>query len=193
MTFAAKLFLGGSLLALAAPSPRAEAALADPPHQTIHFLAEHVPEIAQDAVHFTLPWPAAGPAVGVWQGSLQAGYLDTASGFLKLDGPLVAAAASYGVTDRWAFEGTVFYGDLKIGNASSDEVLWATFLDPDPLDLPELAHFSDSGGKVPVRGVGLGLFLRLSAASAPRPYYLRFGVFAEQLEAKGASLRAGCR
>ncbi len=173
------------LLASPLASSAARAALADPPHQDIHFLAEHVPEIAQDARAFSLPWPGEAPVAGEWLGSVQAGYMSAASGFMDFRGPMLAAEASYGLSDRWALEGLVFYGKFDLADSSSEEVLRDHYLgDPPPLDLPEPALFQLGGGSIRHSGLGLGLLRQLSPAGARSPWSIRIGLLFERLEAQ---------
>jgi len=168
------------LLVTAAPL---RAALADPPHEDVHFLAEHVPEAAQDARWFSLPWPIEPLEAGRWQAGFVVGGADAEAGPYQIRGFLAAAGASRGFSDRWGLDLLGFVDRFSISGSASDQVLRAPFLDAPPLDLPERARFDGAQGTVRHEGFGIGALRELSAPGATTRWTLRFGSFVERLEA----------
>ncbi|MCB1009964.1 MAG: hypothetical protein KDB94_13850 [Acidobacteria bacterium] len=176
---APRLFV--ALLGLASVAPL-YAALADPPHEDVHFLAEHVPEAAQDARWFALPWPVEPLEKGRWQSGLVVGGADAQAGPYALRGFLAAAGASRGFSTRWGLDLIGFVDRFSISGDASDEVLRAPFLDSSPLDLPERARFDNASGTVAHEGLAFGALRELSAPDAHARWTLRFGAFLEHLE-----------
>jgi len=170
-----------ALLALAT-SPSLHAALANPPHEDIHFLAEHVPEAAQDARWFALPWPVEPLERGRWQSGFVVGGANAQAGPYEIRGFLAAAGASRGFSTRWGLDLMGFVDRFSISGGVSDQVLRAPFLDAPPLDLPERARFDGAGGTVAHEGFALGALRELSASDARARWTLRFGAFVERLE-----------
>jgi len=124
------------LLPLLLTAPAAQAALSNAPHEDIHFIAEHLPESAQDARYLFLPWPAFRLEAGKWQGTLQPGYVDTGAGFLKLRGPMFAGNSVYGFSDQWGIEILAFYDQAKVSGGRGTAVLRPFFFRNVPLDVP---------------------------------------------------------
>ena len=116
-------------------APAAHAALTNAPHEDINFVAEHLPESAQDARYLFLPWPAYRLEAGKWQGTLEPGYVDTGAAFLKLRGPMFAGNSVYGFSDRWGLEILAFYDRIPLdslhleGDRNQFTLIWAW--DPD--------------------------------------------------------------
>lgn len=162
----------------------AHAALPNPPKEDIHFLAEHLPESAQDARYLFLPWPAFRLEPGAWQGTLEPGYVDTGAGFLKLKGPMIAGNAVYGLSDRWGIAVLGFYDSMQVSGGSGTQVLHPFFFHNLPLDVPENAEFSNPRGDYTHWGVGVEL-LRDIQLDGDRRFTLGFGVLADRLEIKG--------
>lgn len=158
------------------------AVLADPPHEDIHFLAEHVPEAAQDARWFALPWPVEPLERGRWQSGLVVGGAEAAARPYELRGFLAAAGATRGFSTRWGLDLMAFVDRFSISGRASDQVLRAPFLDAPPLDLPERARFDGARGSVAHEGFALGALRELSAPDARARWTLRFGSFIDRLE-----------
>jgi len=169
------------LVAVAGPAS-SRAALVDAPHEDVHFLAEHVPEAAQDARYYSLPWPVDPFEPGRWQSGFVLGGADAAAGPYELRGFLAAAGASRALSERWAIDLVGFVDRVSISGGSGDEVLRAPFLDQPPLDLPERARFDAARGTVRHEGIGFGALRELSPPGAVKRWTLRFGAFLERLE-----------
>src|SRR6185295_18776772 len=90
-----------TLIPLAFAAPLA-AALPNAPHEDIHFLAEHLPEVAQDAGYFSLPWPGERPAPGQWEPFVGLGWNSAKADFLKESGGLLSFGATRGWNERSA-------------------------------------------------------------------------------------------
>src|SRR5215510_7838623 len=101
------------LLVLLLPLP-VQAAIPNPPHEDIHFVAEHVPEAAQDARYLALPWLSGRMEPGRWQETFQVGYARADADFLTIDGPMVAFNAGRGFSDRWGLSLLGFYDSMKV-------------------------------------------------------------------------------
>jgi hypothetical protein len=176
------------LLPFLLTAPAARAALPNPPKEDIHFVAEHLPESAQDARYLSLPWPAFRLEAGKWQGTLEPGYVDTgAAGFLKLRGPMLSGNSVYGFSDRWGLEILAFYDQAKVSGSSGTQVLRPFFLPGVPLDVPENAEFSNPRGDYTHWGVGAAL-LREIPRGGDRRLTFAFGLLADRLEIKNYQL-----
>ncbi|MFN7943460.1 MAG: hypothetical protein U0X73_17845 [Thermoanaerobaculia bacterium] len=170
-------------------SPALPAAISPPPHEDIHFVAEHVPESAQDARYLALPGLGRPLAAGSWRTSFELGGATSTAGPFDLSGLMLAAAASYGFTERSGLQLFGFYDSFSIAGGPGDDVLGAAGLRGVPLDLPERARFSDPRGDVRHFGVGAAWLRRLSPASAPRPWTLAAGWMLDRLEVDGFRVR----
>jgi hypothetical protein len=168
-------------------TPAAHAALSNAPHEDIHFIAEHLPESAQDARYLFLPWPAFRLEAGKWQGTLQPGYVDTGLDFLKLKGPMLAGNSVYGLSDRWGIEILAFYDEAKVSGGRGTKVLRPFFFQNVPLDVPENAEFSNPRGDYTHWGVG-ALLLREVPHGTDRRFTFEFGLLADRLEIKNYQL-----
>ena len=176
-----------ALLPLLLLASAAHAALPNPPKEDIHFVAEHLPESAQDARYLFLPWPAWRLEPGRWQGTLAPGYVDTGAKFLKLKGPMIAGNAAYGFSDRWGVELLAFYDAMKVSGGSGTEVLRPFFFPNVPLDVPETAEFSNPRGDYTHWGVG-AVLLREVPLAGDRRFTLGLGLLADRLEIKSYQL-----
>jgi len=166
-----------SLLVLAAPL---RAALANAPHEDVHFLAEHLPEVAQDARYFSLPWPGERPAPGRWQPFVGLGWNSAKADFMKESGALFSFGATRGWSERSALTLFGFYDRFDVSGGSGEQVLRAPFA-PVPLDLPERALFSSPGGTFTHYGVGAAWTHEISEAGAARPTSLEAGLVVDRL------------
>jgi hypothetical protein len=174
--------LAGLLLLAAAP---VLAAIPNPAHEDIDYIAEHLPESGQDARFTALPWPAERLRQGDWQTTIEGGYVDTAASFMTLDGPMIAASAAYSFRDGWALAGMGFYDSLSISGDRGREVLNPFFARP-PLDLPEFADFSNPRGDYLYTGAGLGLFRDFPGSDPDRRWFtFTAGVLWTRLEVDG--------
>jgi hypothetical protein len=160
------------------------AAIPNPPHEDIHFVAEHVPEAAQDARYLALPWLAGRLEPGRWQETFQVGYARADADFLTIGGPLVAFNAGYGFSARWGFSVLGFYDSMKIAGDSGQQVLRPFFLRGVPLDLPENAAFSRPRGDYLHWGLGGAMIRELSPAGAERRWTFTGGLLYDHLEIK---------
>ncbi|MFL6193474.1 MAG: hypothetical protein ACJ75H_04845 [Thermoanaerobaculia bacterium] len=169
-----------ALLAAFTLAPAAHAALQNAPKEDIHWMAEHLPESAQDARYLSLPWPAFPLEPGRWQLSLQPGYADTtASDIFELKGPMVAASAVRGLSGRWGFEVLGFYDTMTVSGGRGRAVLRSTA--PVPLDLPALADFESAHGDYLHYGVG-GALVHDVPRTGGRRYTVLLGLIADRLE-----------
>jgi hypothetical protein len=181
MTIARSRALLVALLALvAAATPRA--ARAASPREDVHFIAEHIPEAAQDARWFALPWPIDRLEAGRWQSGFVLGGADAAAAPYEVRGALAAAGASRALSERWALDLIGFVDRFSISGGAADQILSAPFLDQAPLDLPARARFDRARGTVSHEGLGLGALRELSPPDADTRWMLRFGAFLERLE-----------
>lgn len=181
------LLLAGFLLLAGGASPLA-AALADPPHVDIRFLGEHLPEAAQDARAFALPWPDAAPAPGRWRPFVAAGWSSARTEFLDESGQLAAAGLERGFAGGRALVLFGFYDAFSVGGSSGEQVLSARFLAEAPLDLPERARFSNPRGDFRHYGVGAAWSWSVSAAAARRPWRAEAGLLLDRLTLDGYRL-----
>jgi hypothetical protein len=165
------------LLTSAAPL---SAALANAPHEDIHFLAEHLPELAQDARYFSLPWPGERPAPGRWQPFVGLGWNSAKADFLKQSGSLLSFGSTRGWSERSALTLFGFYDRFDVSGGSGEQVLRAPFA-PVPLDLPERARFSSPGGTFTHYGVGAAWTHGISPPAAARPTSLEAGLIVDRL------------
>ncbi|HYU33856.1 MAG TPA: hypothetical protein VEW48_17015 [Thermoanaerobaculia bacterium] len=172
------------LALLSLTSVPSRAALSHPEHEDIDYIAEHLPESGMDARFLALPWPAGRLEGGGWKTTLEAGYSDTATGFLTLDGPLFAASAAYSFRDGWAVEGMGFYDRLSVSGGHGREVLNPTFVHP-PLDLPENADFSHPRGDYSYAGAGAGLVWQRPGSREDRWWTFMAGALWSRLELDG--------
>lgn len=161
----------------------AAAAIPNPDPEDIDYIAEHLPESGMDARFLALPWPAGRLEAGRWQTTVEAGYAETAASLLKLDGPLLAAAAAYPFRDGRAIEGMAFYDALTVSGGRAREVLNPTFARP-PLDLPEHADFSNPRGDYLYYGAGIGLLWQVPSG-ADRWWTFAAGALWTRLELDG--------
>jgi hypothetical protein len=142
---------------LVAPFMLAPAAAAD---HSFEFVAEHLPEVAMDNRFATLPlWSGATPA-GVWQFTLQGAVARTSSGAMRLDGPMLSAAARRQLNDRWAVHAFGFFDELGFSSSGERRPLDTLFTQP-PLALPAEALFTDLRGTY--RNIGAGAAFSLHA------------------------------
>jgi len=120
----------------------------------IHFLSEHAPESAMDAHYQSLPWPGARVEPGAWQPSVDFSTASTRTEFIDIDGPMIAIAATRGVTSATGYEVLGFYSDMDVSGSGGRSALDPSFLRGVPLDVPAEADFTDPRGTFRHFGVG---------------------------------------
>jgi hypothetical protein len=174
-----------SLLLLAASAPSLRAALANPKKEDIDFIAEHVPESAQDARWLSLTTLHGRLDAGTWETSVQVGWSRTTASVFQLDGPLVSLGAGYSFRDGWAVQGLGFYDAMSVSGGTAREVLHPFFSRRIPLDLPENADFSHPRGDYRHWGVGAALAHRLTSGASDRWWTLTAGLLFDRLELRG--------
>ncbi len=142
----------------------------------IEFITEHLPESVMDARFLSLPWEAGPLEAGHWQQTFTAGYVDTASSFLKQSGPLLAGSALYAVSDRWGWEVLGFYDAMAVSGGGDRKVLRARFHPAVPIVVPAETDFSAPRGDYRHFGVGFAVVRTLTRPEARRPWSLVGGV-----------------
>jgi hypothetical protein len=173
-----------ALLLLLSAAP-VHAALSNPPKEDIDFIAEHVPEVAQDARWMSLSTLHGPLTQGTWETSVQVGYSRATASLFQIDGPMVSLGAGYSFRDGWAVQGLGFYDSMSISGGTEREVLHPLFSTRIPLDLPENADFSNPRGDFRHWGIGAALVRRLSPAGADRWWTLTAGVLYDRTELSG--------
>jgi hypothetical protein len=176
------------LALLAGGAPPLAAALTDPPHVDIRFLGEHLPEAAQDARAYALPWPESAPPAGRWRPFAAAGASSARTEFLEEKGWLASAGVTRGFAGERALVLFGFYDAFSVGGGSGEQVLPADFLAAAPLDLPERAWFSNPRGDFRHYGVGAAWSWRVSSAAARRPWRAEAGLMIDRLTLDGYEL-----
>lgn len=173
------LAIGAALL-----GGRAFAALANPPHRDVHWVAEHVPESAQDARAFAIPWPRDDRQAGRWRLFAGVAGQDATAEFVRQRGGLLTLGAERAVGARSRLLVFGFYDRFTVGGTSGDDVLRVPFGGAVGLDLPERARFSRPRGTVSHAGIGVAWARELGAAS-PARWSLEAGAFASRLDLTG--------
>jgi hypothetical protein len=160
------------------PSPGG-AAIANPPREDIFYLAEHLPEAAEETRYATLPWPDSAGGLGGWRPLAGLAGADIAADFATARGGILTLGASHPWGENGAFDLFAFYGSFSVGGDPGENVLREFALAGVPLDLPETALFSDPRGTFIHSGIGFAYAYRRPAA--PRWRYLA-GALVERLE-----------
>ncbi len=171
-----------ALAAALALAPAARAAIANPPHKDVFFLAEHLPEAAEEARYFSLPWPDGALAPGGWHPLVGLGGADIGADFARARGGLLTLGASHAWSSTWALELFGFYGQFEVRGGPGENVLRQSAVAGVPLDLPERARFSHPRGSF--RHSGLGIAVARSSSGARR-WTLLGGLLLERLELAG--------
>jgi hypothetical protein len=168
---------------LAAP---AMAALANPAPEDIDFIAEHLPEAAQDARWMSLTTLHGHLDAGSWETSVELGASRSTASLFQIDGPMVSAGVAYAFRDGWALQALGFYDQMTISGGTAREVLNPLFSRRIPLDLPENADFSNPRGDYRQWGIGAALAHRLAhGARSDRWWTLTAGLLYDRLELDG--------
>jgi hypothetical protein len=167
------------------PAFAAQAALSNPPKEDIDFIAEHVPEAAQDARWLSLSTLHGPLAQGTWETSVQVGFSRATASLFQIDGPMVSLGAGYSFRDGWAVQGLGFYDSLSISGDRANEVLHPFFSRRIPLDLPENADFSNPRGDFRHWGIGAALVHRLTRSDSDRWWTLTAGLLYDRNELSG--------
>jgi len=132
------------LLVLAWSSARAE---------DIHFLAEHLPEAAQDARYIALPWPAGPLQAGRTSFTVQFGGTRADVDFLRIQGPMLGLALCHAWSDRSGMVVLGFADTMTVSGGSGTHPLDLPFA-PSALGLPQEAAFASPRGTYRHWGVG---------------------------------------
>jgi CzcA family heavy metal efflux pump len=164
------------------PAASAQAALSNPKKEDIDFIAEHLPEAAQDARWLSLSTLHGPLAKGTWETSAQVGYSRATASLFRIDGPMVSLGAGYAFRDGWAIQGLGFYDSLSISGDTAREVLHPFFSRRIPLDLPENADFSHPRGDYRHWGIGGALVHRLSPGGTDKYWTLTAGLLYDRTE-----------
>ena len=163
------------LLALLSSSARAE---------NIHYLAEHLPEAAQDARYIALPWPAGPLEPGGWDFMVQFGWTSASAGFLDVDGPMLGMALRRAWSDRAGLVVLGFADPMTVSGGSGAEVLDLGFAPPS-LGLPQQAEFTDPRGTYHHWGAGAAW---VRALGDERRYTLGTGLLFDHLSVDGYAM-----
>jgi hypothetical protein len=132
--------------------------LASPVHasESLEFVQEHLPETAMDNRYASLPlWNACVDEQAYCYG-LNAGYAQTHTGTLSLDGPMLSLSLTRPVGERLQLTGFVFFDDFVLAGGTEHRPLELLFANP-PLAMPVPAEFTGLDGSA--RDVGLGVAL----------------------------------
>ena len=162
--------------------PPCHGAMPDPPHEDIFFLAEHLPEAAEEARYFTLPWPETGLEPGGWHPIVGLGGADVGADFARARGGLATLGVSHAWSSTWALALFGYHGRFDVNGESGEDVLREAAVRGVPLDLPERALFSNPRGTFLHSGVGIAV-ARTTAGN--RPWTLLGGLLLERLELDG--------
>jgi hypothetical protein len=160
-------------------APACRAAIPDPPHDDFFFLAEHLPEAAEEARYFSLPWPDTTVEPGGWHPIVGIGGADVGADFARARGGLATLGVSHAWSSAWALEIFGYYGRFEVSGDNGENVLSQFALRDVPLDLPERARFSDPRGTVTHSGLG---FAGARTTAGSRPWTFLGGLLLERLE-----------
>jgi hypothetical protein len=137
----------------------AYAASAIPPTENIHYLAEHLPEAAQDARYYALPWtlPDDSPdrSTDEWRPVVAIAGANLKSKLANARGGLLTLGVEHNWSKSTRYSLLAFYDDFRVYGGNSQNVL-VSGPNPDvPLDIPEYATFSNPHGRFLHTGLGL--------------------------------------
>ncbi|HEX5042314.1 MAG TPA: hypothetical protein VFV75_05385 [Candidatus Polarisedimenticolaceae bacterium] len=152
--------------------------------EDIHFLAEHLPEAAQDARYIALPWTAGPLEAGRWDFTVQLGWTATSAGFLDLDGPMLGLGLRRAWSDRTGLLALGFADPMTVSGARGTEVLDLPFA-PAELGLPQEAEFTQARGTYRHWGVGAAW---LRALGEERRSTLGLGLLYDHLSIDGFTM-----
>ena len=126
--------------------------------ESIEFVAEHLAEIAMDNRYATLPlWSESATQ---WNMATQAGFAQTQSGGLSIDGPMFALGVNRRITENWELTGLAFFDNLSFSGDVDRRPMEAQFAFGVPLTLPAESEFTDLSGAN--RGMGAGFAFKYS-------------------------------
>jgi hypothetical protein len=152
--------------------------------EDIHFLAEHLPEAAQDARYIALPWTAGPLEAGRWSFTVQLGWTQTSAGPLDLDGPMLGFGLRRAWSDRTGLLALGFVDPMTVSGERGTEVLNLPFA-PAGLGLPQEAEFTHAGGTYRHWGVGAAW---LHALGEERRSTLGLGLLYDHLSIDGFTM-----
>ena len=121
--------------------------------EDIHYLAEHLPEAAQDARYIALPWPAGPLEAGRTRFTVQFGGTRADVDFLQIQGPMLGLALRHDWSDSWGLVALGFADAMTVSGGTGTQVLDLPFA-PAPLGLPQEATFTAPRGTYRHWGVG---------------------------------------
>jgi hypothetical protein len=150
--------------------------------EDIHFLVEHAVESEMDAAYMALPWPTGRLAPGDWQRSVDLAAAHTTTAFMRVNGSVVAAAAARGVGARWGYELMASYGEFSVSGGDGRVPLSSRFFGEVPLDLPQLADFSEVRGTQRQLDVGAAAVHERHAAERAFSTQLIAGLLLERVD-----------
>jgi hypothetical protein len=130
-------------------------AMANPPKEDIHFMAEHLAEAAQEARYFALPWSQGGVQPDGWKPVIGIGAADIDAGFASARGGLLSLGATRAWSKQWGVELLAFYDQFDVSGGNSENALTASGVNGVPYDLPQRAEFSNASGSIRHTGVGI--------------------------------------
>lgn len=145
--------------------------------EDIHFLAEHLPEAAQDARYIALPWPAGTLEPGRWGFTVQLGWTSASAGPLDINGPMLGLGLRRGWSDRSGLLVLAFADPMTVSGGTGTEVLNLGFA-PASLGLPQQAEFTQPRGTYRHWGAGAAW---LRALGDERKYTLGVGLLYDRL------------
>lgn len=178
--------LAASMLASYAP---VGAAIANPPHEDLFFLTEHLPEAAQDARAFSLLWPEGSLAPGRWK--LHAGIAGASAdgGVATLRGALATVGASRAWSEHWGVSIFAFYDRFDVRAGKGEEVLSDGGIPALPLDLPERVEITGAGGTVRHLGGGVLVERAFGGSAGASRWNLVAGLTIDRLERDAYAFR----
>lgn len=128
--------------------------------EDIEFVAEHLPEVAMDNRYAALPvfsessGSADSTSVGV-----QAGYASTATGELKIAGPMLSISFTQTLNSNWTLGSFLFLDELHLSGDKDLRPLQTLFSPDTPIERPVAASFDNLDGNMRHYGIGLNLSL----------------------------------
>ena len=152
--------------------------------EDIHFLAEHLPEAAQDARYIALPWVPGPLEAGRSSFAVQLGWTGTSAGPLDLDGPMLGLAVRRAWSNRSGLLALGFVDAMKVSGPGGTEVLDLPFA-PAGLGLPQQAALTDPRGTYRHWGVGAAW---LRALGEERRATLGLGLLYDHLSMDGFAM-----
>ena len=111
----------------------------------IEYVAEHLPEVAMDNRYAVLPLQGACTAQREYCWGVTAGYAQTHSQTLSIDGPMFSVSLDR-QAGPWTLSGFVFYDSFALGSGVEHRPLDVLFTHDVPYQLPADAEFTGLSG-----------------------------------------------